>query len=62
MRTPEERRAYYRNYYATHPEQREKRNARTKKWIAEHRRQWNLYQSNYAYRRNNGEESESNNE
>ena len=51
---------YKRNYYATHPEQREKRDAQTRQWIAMHRREWNIYQSNYQYRRNNGVEEKEN--
>lgn len=54
MKTPEERRAYYRNYYATHPEQRIKRNQRARKWQKEHSREWNMYQSEYSYCKRNG--------
>lgn len=58
----QKRREYYREYYRTHPEQRIKRNERSRKWQKEHRREWNLYQSQYQYRRRNGDEKEETNE
>ena len=40
-----------REYFRTHPEQREKRNACTKKWIREHREWWNAYMRQYQYKK-----------
>lgn len=51
--------AYKREYFASNPNAREKRNACTKAWVERNRRHWYLYVSNYSYRRRNGEEMES---
>lgn len=59
--TPEQRREYNRKYYATHPEQRIKRNERTRKWQKEHRREWNIYQSEWSYKKRHGIQKEKEN-
>lgn len=48
---------YKRQYFATHPEAREKRDAFTRAWVERNRRHWYLYVSDYSYRRRNGEEN-----
>lgn len=45
--TDEERRAYYREYFKTHPEQREKRSAYTKQWIKKNYEEWKRYMREY---------------
>ena len=45
--TIEERRAYYKDYFRRHPEQRVKRNARTKAWREEHYEEWKKYIREY---------------
>ena len=51
MDDAEIRRAKAREYFRTHPEQREKRNAYTKKWVQENRERWNAYMRQYQYKK-----------
>jgi len=40
-----------REYFHSHPEAREKRNAYTRKWLKDNREHWNAYMREYLYKK-----------